>query len=149
MTSTLFARDRKTVVAMAHIGALPGSPLYDMDGGIDRLVEGVLRDVEKLQAGGVDAIMFGNENDRPYTFKATTESVAAMTAVVSAVKPSLTVPFGVNFLWDPYARWRLAAPPAPPLRARSLRDCSPPTWGFGSQMPATPCGCARTSVART
>lgn len=108
MTSTLFARNRKTVVAMAHIGALPGSPLYDMDGGIDSLVEGVLRDVEKLQAGGVDAIMFGNENDRPYTFKATTESVAAMTAVVSAVKPSLKVPFGVNFLWDPYATVAIA-----------------------------------------
>jgi predicted TIM-barrel enzyme len=50
---------------MAHIGALPGTPLYDADGGILKLMDGVLRDVERLQAGGVDAIMFGNENDRP------------------------------------------------------------------------------------
>jgi len=105
----LFDRTRKTVVAMAHIGALPGSPLYNADGGVDRLIEGVMRDVEQLQSGGVDAIMFGNENDRPYELTAAVESVAAMTAVVAAVKPSLTVPFGVNFLWDPYATVAIAA----------------------------------------
>ena len=76
----------KVVIAMAHIGALPGTPLYDADGGVDKLIEGVLRDIENLQAGGVDAIMFGNENDRPYLFKAPPEGVAAMTAVVAAVK---------------------------------------------------------------
>jgi predicted TIM-barrel enzyme len=36
-----------------------------MSTGILKLIDGVLRDVERLQAGGVDAIMFGNENDRP------------------------------------------------------------------------------------
>ena len=36
-----------------------------------------------LQAGGVHAIMFGNENDRPYLFKAPAESIAAMTAVIT------------------------------------------------------------------
>lgn len=103
MIFDFFGAKSKAVIAMAHIGALPGSPLYDADGGVDKLVEGVLADVEKLQAGGVDAIMFGNENDRPYVFKASPEGLAAMTAVVQAVKPSLSVPFGVNYLWDPVA----------------------------------------------
>ncbi len=93
----------KAVIAMAHIGALPGAPLYDPQGGINKLIDGVARDIEALQAGGVDAIMFGNENDRPYVFKATPESVAAFTAVVQTLKPMLTVPFGVNYLWDPVA----------------------------------------------
>jgi membrane complex biogenesis BtpA family protein len=106
---TLFQRGRKTVVAMAHIGALPGSPLYDADGGMERLIDGVRADIEKLQAGGVDAIMFGNENDRPYELAAAAEAVAAMTAVVTAVKPMLTVPFGVNYLWDAYATVAIAA----------------------------------------
>lgn len=105
----LFDQRRKTVVAMAHIGALPGSPLYEVDGGMDRLIENVIVDVEKLQAGGVDAIMFGNENDRPYELTGSVESIAAMTAVVSAVKPVLKVPFGVNYLWDPYATVAIAA----------------------------------------
>ena len=100
---------RKAIVAMAHIGALPGSPLYDVDGGVSKLVEDVLKDVGKLQEGGVDAIMFGNENDRPYAFKAPLEGVAAMTAVIQAVKPILKVPFGVNYLWDPAASVAIGA----------------------------------------
>lgn len=101
MVFDFFGRKRKAVVAMAHIGALPGTPLYDADGGMQRLIDDVHADIEKLQAGGVDAIMFGNENDRPYVFKAAPEGVAAMTAIIQAIKPSLKVPFGVNYLWDP------------------------------------------------
>jgi membrane complex biogenesis BtpA family protein len=62
-----------------------------------------------LQAGGVDAVMFGNENDRPYVFKAPLEGVAAMTAVVQAAKPHLNIPFGVNYLWDATASVAIGA----------------------------------------
>lgn len=109
MVFECFGDKNKVVIAMAHIGALPGAPLYDADGGLDKLIEGVLADVEKLQAGGVDAIMFGNENDRPYVFKAAPEGIAAMSAIVQAVKPSLKVPFGVNYLWDPQASVAIGA----------------------------------------
>ena len=98
-----FGDRSKVVIAMAHIGALPGSPLYDDDGGMAKLIDDVGADLENLQTGGVDAIMFGNENDRPYLLKASPETLAAMTAVVTAVKPALSVPFGVNYLWDPTA----------------------------------------------
>ncbi len=109
MIFEFFGSKKKAVIAMAHIGALPGTPLYDAKGGMSKLVDGVLADVEKLQAGGVDAIMFGNENDRPYVFKAPAEGIAAMTAVVEAVKPALKVPFGVNYLWDPTASVAIGA----------------------------------------
>ena len=109
MPFDFFSAKEKAVVAMAHIGALPGSPLYDASGGMAKLIDGVLADIEKLQAGGVDAIMFGNENDRPYVLEAAPEGVAAMTAVVAAVKPALKVPFGVNYLWDPKASVAIAA----------------------------------------
>ena len=65
---------RKAVISMVHIGALPGSPLYNADGGMQKLIDHVLSDIEKLQNGGVDAVMFGNENDRPYEFKVDTAS---------------------------------------------------------------------------
>ncbi|MGL6020808.1 MAG: BtpA/SgcQ family protein [Gibbsiella quercinecans] len=100
---------KKAVIAMAHIGALPGSPLYDADGGLNKLIDDVLSDVEKLQDGGVDAIMFGNENDRPYVFNAAIEGVAAMSAIVQAIKPALNVPFGINYLWDPKASVAIGA----------------------------------------
>lgn len=109
MPFDFFDGKKKVVIAMAHIGALPGAPLYDPKAGMTGLIDGVAADIEKLQAGGVDAIMFGNENDRPYTTEASRESVAAMTAVVTAVRPTLKVPFGVNFLWDPYASVAIGA----------------------------------------
>jgi uncharacterized protein len=104
-----FAQTRNIVIAMAHIGALPGSPLFDAKGGMQKLIDEVGRDVRHLQANGAHAIMFGNENDRPYRFKAPLESATAMTAIVSALKPELSVPFGVNFLWDPVASVAIAA----------------------------------------
>jgi membrane complex biogenesis BtpA family protein len=109
MVFDFLGNKKKAVIAMAHIGALPGSPGYDADGGLDKLVEGVLNDVGKLQAGGVDAVMFGNENDRPYVLKAPPEGLAAMTAIVEQVKPHLKVPFGVNYLWDPEASIAIGA----------------------------------------
>lgn len=98
----------KTIIGMAHLGPLPGSPLYDSARAMAGLVADVIEDVEALQRGGVDAIMFGNEGDRPYLLKATPESLAAMAAIIGEVKARLTVPFGVNFLWDPVATVGLA-----------------------------------------
>jgi len=99
----------KPVVAMAHLGPLPGAPGYDAKSGVDGLIAAVAKDIEALQAGGVDAVMFGNEGDRPYVLKAPPEGLAAMTAIVQSLKPSLKVPFGVNYLWDPVATVALAA----------------------------------------
>jgi uncharacterized protein len=98
----------KPIIAMAHLGPLPGAPDYDRDGGIEALIEAATTDIERLQASGVDAILFGNEGDRPYVLQAPPEGLAAMSAIVAALKPILRVPFGVNYLWDPYATVALA-----------------------------------------
>ena len=55
----------KVIIAMAHIGALPGSPLYDADGGVGKLIEGVLKDIDALQAGGVDASNASHSTGNP------------------------------------------------------------------------------------
>jgi hypothetical protein len=94
---------RKPIVAMIHFGPLPGSPLYDRDGGMTKLVDLAARDIEALQAGGVDAVMFGNEGDRPYLLKASPQSLAAMAFAIGQLKPLIRIPFGVNYLWDPVA----------------------------------------------
>jgi membrane complex biogenesis BtpA family protein len=109
MIAQLFGKERHAVIGMIHIGALPGAPLHDVDGGMARLIDEAAADAEKLLAGGIDAVMFGNENDRPYQLQAPAEGVAAMTAVVQAIKPMLTIPFGVNYLWDPAATVAIAA----------------------------------------
>lgn len=100
---------KKPVIAMVHFGALPGSPLHDSDAGLDGLIEGARNDLRALQAAGFDAIMFGNENDRPYEFKVDTASTATMAYVIGRLKSEITVPFGVNVLWDPMSSIALAA----------------------------------------
>ncbi len=104
-----FDGKKKVVIGMVHIGALPGTPLYDERGGMNALIQQAAMDLEHLQFGGVDAVMFGNENDRPYSLKAPTASVAAMSAIVSFLSERIRVPFGVNYLWDPVASVAIAA----------------------------------------
>ena len=99
----------KPIIAMAHLQPLPGSPGYDADRGVQGIIDAVATDIRHLQAGGVDAIMFGNEGDRPYLLKASPESLATMAALIATLKPELTVPFGVNYLWDTVATVALAA----------------------------------------
>ena len=96
----------KPVIGMVHIGALPGSPLHDP---ASHLLAAARADLQALQNAGFDAVMFGNENDRPYEFNVDTASVAAMAALIGALKAEITVPFGVNVLWDPMATVALGA----------------------------------------
>jgi membrane complex biogenesis BtpA family protein len=99
----------KPVIAMVHLGALPGAPLHDAEAGLEGLVEAAAADLGALQAAGFDAVMFGNENDRPYEFEVDTASTATMAYVIGRLRPEITVPFGVNLLWDPMATVALAA----------------------------------------
>src|SRR5215212_10994978 len=99
----------KPVIGMVHFPALPGTPLYDAAGGMDAIREWVRRDLEALQAGGIHAVMFCNENDRPYRLDADVASVAAMADVIGSLRSEVSVPFGVNILWDPIATLALAA----------------------------------------
>jgi len=100
-------RTEKPVIAMAHVPALPGTPRYNRQASMQYLVDQVCDDVAYLVAGGVDAIMFCNEDDRPYVFKAGIEQIAAMTRVITELAPK-TIPFGVDFLWDPMAAIAIA-----------------------------------------
>ncbi|SDL14052.1 BtpA/SgcQ family protein [Aliiruegeria lutimaris] len=104
----VFATSRP-VIGMVHLGALPGAPLHDAKAGLDGLVAAARADLKALQAAGFDAVMFGNENDRPYEFSVDTASTATMAFVIGQLKDEITVPFGVNVLWDPMSTVALAA----------------------------------------
>ena len=99
----------KPVIGMVHIGALPGSPLHDAGAGIDGLLTGARADLAALQDAGFDAVMFGNENDRPYEFAVDTASTATMAWIIGALRSEIRLPFGVNVLWDPMSTVALAA----------------------------------------
>ena len=98
----------KPVIGMVHIGALPGSPLHDAGAGLAGLIDDAARDLAALQAAGFDAVMFGNENDRPYEFDAEPASTATMAFVIGRLRDEIRLPFGVNVLWDPMSTIALA-----------------------------------------
>ncbi len=62
-----------------------------------------------MQAAGFDAVMFGNENDRPYEFAVDGASTATMAYVIGRLRSEIGVPFGVDVLWDPMSTVALAA----------------------------------------
>jgi len=99
----------KAIIAMAHFPPLPGQPLYDAAAGIEGIVATVAHDVEILNDSGVDGILFCNEGDRPYRTKAGPETVAVMSAVIGTLRPEVSIPFGVDVLWDPIAAIAIAA----------------------------------------
>ena len=99
-------RTAKPVIGMVHIGALRGAPLFDPS--LD-LVAAARADLLALQDASFDAVMFGNENDRPYEFSVDTATTASMAAIIGQLKSEITVPFGVNVLWDPMSSVALGA----------------------------------------
>ncbi len=110
MTRTLADRfgTAKPVIAMLHFPGLPGRPRHDRVGGRAHLVDVVGRDLATLQAGGVDGLLFCNENDIPYQIAVGPEIATAMAAVIGELRSDVRVPFGVNILWDARASLALA-----------------------------------------
>lgn len=99
----------KAIIAMCHLQPLPGDPYYDREKGMDYVVEMARKDLEALQNGGVDAVMFSNEFSLPYLTRVKPETVAAMARVIGELMHEIKVPFGVNVLWDAKMSLDLAA----------------------------------------
>ena len=109
ITKTIFGDKKKIIIGMVHFPPLPGSPLYDDEKmGIDRIERIIREDLAALQNGGIDSVMFCNENDRPYQFPADFGTVAMMSKVIGKLEGEIKVPFGVNVLWDPKASLAVA-----------------------------------------
>ncbi len=98
----------KPVIAMLHLPALPGRPRHDRRAGMRPVIEAVARDLAALQDAGVDGLLFCNEADLPYQIGVGPTAVAAMAAVIGAVRREISRPFGVNLVWDPVASLAVA-----------------------------------------
>jgi uncharacterized protein len=98
----------KPIIAMCHMPALPGDPGYDAARGVDWVVESARRDLQALQEGGVDAVMFSNEASLPYLTRVEPISYVTMARVIGELRREIRVPYGVNVLWDPKASIDLA-----------------------------------------
>ncbi|GIK75720.1 MAG: sgc region protein SgcQ [Chloroflexota bacterium] len=98
----------KPIIAMCHLHALPGDPGYDAQKGLTWVIEQAIQDLEALQNGGVDAVMFSNEYSLPYLLKVEPITYVTMARIIGEIKSHIRVPYGVNVLWDPIATIDLA-----------------------------------------
>ena len=64
MTFREFWGDKKPVIGMVHLKALPGSPRAALP--LEQIYDLALRDAEALIEGGADAVQVENQFDTPY-----------------------------------------------------------------------------------
>ena len=87
----------KPVVAVIHVGALPGTPASAL--AVEELTELAAREAAQYRDGGVDGLMVENMHDVPYLRGSVgPEVVAAMAVVARAVKAEGRLPVGVQIL---------------------------------------------------
>jgi membrane complex biogenesis BtpA family protein len=93
---TLFPR-RKPVIAMIHLGALPGTAASTET--LLAIEATALREARLFRDAGVDGLMLENMHDTPYLRgRVGPEIVAAMAVIARAVKAASRLPCGVQVL---------------------------------------------------
>lgn len=100
---------KKPIIAMLHLDALPGDPLFQYGDDMDVVVEHARADLHALQDGGVDGIIFSNEFSLPYQRKMDMVTPAAMAYVIGCLRSEIRVPYGVDAISDGQACLELAA----------------------------------------
>lgn len=98
----------KPIIGMCHLPALPGDPGYDRAGGMEAILAHARREITALQDGGVDGILISNEFSLPYLTQTEPITAISMARIVGEIHAELSVPFGVNVLWDAVASIDLA-----------------------------------------
>ena len=99
----------KPIIALLHLRALPGDPLFGDGDTMESVIEKAREELHALQDGGVDGILIANEFSLPYEKKVSYVTVAAMGRIVGELKSEIKVPFGVNIVSNPIATIDLAA----------------------------------------
>ena len=133
---TLFGVE-KPIIALLHIRALPGDPAYDEKGGLNYIIDTASKELESLQDGGVDAVLFANEYSYPFQKKVDYVTVAAMAFVVGKLHDQLRVPYGMNVVMNPLATLDLAVATGASFIRSAFTGTYAGDAGFYEPAPAT------------
>ncbi len=88
---------RKPVIAMIHVGALPGTPAARLR--LSEIERAALAEAKTYRSCGVHGLMLENMHDTPYLRSAVgPEIVAALAIIARAVKAATELPVGVQIL---------------------------------------------------
>lgn len=95
--SVLLFSSTKPVIAMIHLGALPGTPASGLT--VSEIEKKATREAKILREAGVHGLMLENMHDTPYLRGSVgPEIVAAMAIIARAVKQTSKLPCGVQVL---------------------------------------------------
>lgn len=83
------------IIAVMHLPPLPGCQGFP---GMEAVIENALRQLEAIEAVGMDGVLVENEYDLPHQFEPGPECVAAMAVVTSAVARQACIPVGAEIL---------------------------------------------------
>jgi len=90
-------QNKKPIHGMIHLGALPGSPQYEMV--IEQVWSRAIADAEALVQGGVDGLVIENYFDLPFFPDSVPAATVAHLAVIAKkIKNRFKVPLGINVL---------------------------------------------------
>lgn len=96
MSDALFS-SAKPVIAMIHLGALPGTPAHELP--LADIEKQALHEAKIFRAAGVHGLMLENMHDTPYLRgKVGPEIVASMAIIARAVKQASRLPCGIQIL---------------------------------------------------
>jgi hypothetical protein len=92
-------KTKNPIIGMVHFPPLLG---YENFPGLKRCLEKSLNDAKTLEEGGVDALMFENNYDIPHQEFVGPETVVIMTLLIQKISEKISIPFGINVLWNDY-----------------------------------------------
>lgn len=100
MTKSRLFEVEKPIIGMVHLPPLPGAPLFSGQR-IEEIVRFAISEAQALQEGGIDAILVENFNDYPYpTDRVPSPTLIAMAVIAYKVKEAVSIPVGVNILFN-------------------------------------------------
>ncbi len=95
-----FPKVKKPIIALLHLNSLPGDPFYN-GWSMKEIVAQAAKDLDALQKGGVDAVLFTNEFSIPYQNNVDHIATAAIARIIGELKHDMSVSYGVGLLQDP------------------------------------------------
>lgn len=99
--------EKKAVIGMVHLKALPGSPHYG--GNMEEIYRAAVEDLHALEKGGVNAAIVENFGDVPYTTENEFITQMAMAVLCARLRRESGLVMGLNVQFnDTAAEWAIA-----------------------------------------
>ncbi len=89
--------DKKSIIGMIHVQALPGTPNHKMS--LNEISALAVKEAKQYENANLDAIIIENMHDVPYLKgQVGPEVTAAMTIVAKAIRDAVSLPLGIQIL---------------------------------------------------